>query len=96
MARPTESLSTRCHCYPVWHSVGETDGCIFTIRKRLCSKTIQVLQYLSYGWTYAKIGEYIYISPSMCKYYERKAETVLKTKNRTESVAVALRLGIIY
>lgn len=97
MVRPTGSiLDGQCNCYTVWHPVGKTEGCIFSIRKRLDAKTIQIIQYLSYGWTYRQIAEFIYLSPSACKYHERKAETVLKTKNRVDTVATALRLGIIH
>lgn len=96
MKIPTEMPSNPCNCYAIWHSVGKTNGCIVSIRRRLDDKSIAIIRYLSYGMGYREVADVLVIPHSTCWYYIEKAMDVLRAGNIAALVATALRLGIIY
>lgn len=61
----------------------------------LTQREIDVVALASIGHTNAGIGHRLHISPSTVKSHLRTISDKLRTYNRTHTVAVALRSGII-
>lgn len=66
-----------------------------TLVEKLTKKECSVLQLLAGGMSNNDIGEHLFVSESTVRTHLRSINAKLQSKNRTEAVAVARRLGLL-